>query len=123
MKMYKDLSLGNPLVIFAFLVIIISLFPPFEFGNEVINNLNKGTLADLESNNSDLAKLPIKGYDFIFNGDKKSFHLDNKNYLLERKLLMDELVIEYILAFFISLVIVTIFNYFNLKKVVEEEPL
>ena len=58
--------------IFILLSVIISLFPPFEFGNE-----KKRTLSERRNNSKIVDKLPIKKYDFIFNDNKKYFALDS----------------------------------------------
>ncbi len=57
--------------IFILLAFIISLFPPFEFGNEKLR-----TLSERKSNSDIVNKLPIKQYDFIFGSNKKSFTLE-----------------------------------------------
>lgn len=60
------------------LALLISLFPPFEFGEN-----NTKTIPD-KGGNSDISeiadKLPIKKYDFIFNNNKKSIVLDSNTF-------------------------------------------
>ena len=60
------------IIIFIPLAIIISLFPPFEFGNEKLR-----TLSERKINSKIVGILPIKEYDFIFNSNKKYFALDS----------------------------------------------
>jgi hypothetical protein len=64
--MGKNTFVKISLTIFVFLSLIISLFPPFEFGRAYSVNARKGTMFD---------RLPIKQYDFIFNSNRKNFAL------------------------------------------------
>ena len=68
--MNKNTFLKISAAIFILLAVIISLFPPFEFGNEKLR-----TLSERKSNSDIVNKLPIKQYDFIFGSNKKSFAL------------------------------------------------
>jgi hypothetical protein len=64
------------LIIFIFLALIISLFPPFEFGNEKLRTLHeRNTYSDIAE------KLPIKKYDFILNDNKKNIILGSYIFL------------------------------------------
>lgn len=60
--MLKIPSIKVSFAIFIFLALIISLFPPFEFGNEKLKEMGFTFVAD---------NLPVKKYDFIFNSNKK----------------------------------------------------
>lgn len=72
----KDYKIG--LIVFLFLATVISLFPPFEFGNEKLITLQE------RRNNSDISeKLPVKKYDSIFNSNKKLIALNN--YIFQKK--------------------------------------
>lgn len=75
------------LIIFVFLALLISLFPPFEFGNEKLR-----TLHERESYSDIANKLPVKRYDFIFNDNKKDISLDS-NYI--RKYFNNKESLEY----------------------------
>ena len=63
MKNYK-----TGLIVFLFLATIISLFPPFEWGNKNIK-----TERERIKNRNILESLPIKEYDFLFSSNKKLF--------------------------------------------------
>jgi hypothetical protein len=65
----KDYKIG--LCVFLFLATVISLFPPFEFGNEKLK-----TLQERNANYRISEKLPVKRYDFIFGGVKNNIILD-----------------------------------------------
>ena len=61
--------------IFILLAVIISLFPPFEFGNEKLKTISERRI------NSDIAdKLPVKKYDFILGSNKKYIFLKYNYY-------------------------------------------
>ncbi len=69
--MDKNSFIKISVAIFIILAIIISLFPPFEFGNEMIKTESE------RRSNSDIAnKLPIKEYDLLLGSNKKYFILD-----------------------------------------------
>jgi hypothetical protein len=55
------------LSIFITLSIIISLYPPFEWGKEKLRTLSERRLTSISD------ELPIKSYDLIFNSNKKQF--------------------------------------------------
>ena len=88
-------------VIFILLGFLISFFPPFEFGNEILRSFPKDEMTEVLMNPV-FSKFPIKRYDFLFSSNKEYFHIKSRWYLLKRELLWKELIIEYILAFFIS---------------------
>lgn len=68
--MDKNLFIKSSSAIFIFLAVIISLFPPYEFGHEMAPTLsNPKVNAEMKS------KLPVKKYDFLFSNDKKCFPL------------------------------------------------
>ncbi len=80
--MKNEISL-NPffkyfIAVFIFLAVIVSLFPPYEWGNERLK-----TLEERRSNRYIKDKLPVKTYDLIFNSNKKYFVLDD--YEFEKK--------------------------------------
>ncbi len=62
----KDYKIG--LFVFLILATIISLFPPFEWGDENIKTEKERT-----RNRNILESLPIKKYDFLFATNKKYF--------------------------------------------------
>jgi len=68
MKKYAFIEIS--IAIFVFLAVIISLFPPFEFGNEKLK-----TLFERRGNSDIINQLPIKSYDFILGKNKKYFKL------------------------------------------------
>lgn len=78
MKNYK-----TGLIIFLFLSTIISLFPPFEWGNEKFK-----TEKDRIINRNFLERLPIKNYDLLFASKKKYFLIGGNNY--EQKIYNEE---------------------------------
>ena len=109
MKNYK-----TGLIIFLFLAIIISLFPPFEFRLQL--NLSHSSFSD----NIVYGKSYIfifKTYDKISNelpeyAGSSSFIPGIEN----RRLLVDELVIEYLLAGFIALFVQIIITFAKRKS-------
>ncbi|MCL4551179.1 MAG: hypothetical protein M1495_21725 [Bacteroidetes bacterium] len=68
----KDYKIG--LFVFLSLATIISLFPPFEWGDENIR-----TEKERIRNRNILGSLPIKKYDFLFSSNKKYFPIGNYN--------------------------------------------
>lgn len=66
----------NNIILIAFLlpVIIVSLFPPFEWGKEKFKTLSE------RRSNSIIDKLPIKSYDLVFNSNKKYFKIGDYNF-------------------------------------------
>jgi hypothetical protein len=70
--MDKNTFIKISAALFVFLSLIISLFLPFEFGNEKLR-----TLQERNANSKIIDTLPIKQYDFIFHNNKKYFVLDS----------------------------------------------
>ena len=105
--MDRNSLINTIMAIFISIAVIISLFPPFEFGNEMLRGLNHNAIAYYSNtkNGSIFISFPIKEYDFIFNSNKKYFHLKNEWYVLRRELISSELFIEYFLAFLVSIFI------------------
>lgn len=113
------------LIVFLLLAVIISLFPPFEFDNERLRKLQE---KERDSYFSISEEAPFESYDFIFNHDKKYIKLYSHNnysfsnaktvnyYLLDRKILFGELLIEYFLAFILGAVIQLGINYKTSKS-------
>lgn len=103
-----------PIIIFLLLILFITLFPPFSWGDERL-------LTEEERNRYGYGKMayeifPIKQYDFIFNNAKKEITSDNAwdwvdgksvkvKFLLTRHLIISELIINYLLATLVSLII------------------
>ena len=73
--MKKDTFIKISTAIFVILAVIISLFPPFEFGNEKLK-----TLSERRSNSQIADKLPLKKYDFFFGSNKKYIPLTSFNF-------------------------------------------
>ena len=103
-----------PFLIFLFLSLLITIFPPFSWGDERLSTQRErytyyyGKRADVI--------FPIKQYDFIFNNIKKEIpvgwgwdYSEQKSVMayisLTRHLITSELIINYLIAFFISLII------------------
>jgi hypothetical protein len=80
--MDKNTFIKISAALFVFFSLIISLFPPFEFGNEKLR-----TLQERNANSKIIDTLPIKQYDFIFHNNKKYFVLDSTGF---QKLLAKE---------------------------------
>lgn len=74
--MNKNSFIKISAAVFIFLAIGISLFPPFEFGNEKLR-----TLSERKLNPKIVDKLPIKEYDFIFSSNKKYFALSSYDFI------------------------------------------
>jgi hypothetical protein len=123
--MDKDNFIKASLAIFVLLAIIISLFPPFEFGDEKLRTLEERNLYY-----SIADKLPIKEYSFIFSDNKKKFDLGwvwddyrkdayQEICTLHRTIIFSELLVEYILAFFVSIIAGYFLHRFVFKKIVD----
>jgi len=99
---------------FLVLVAVATLFPPFNWGEEIL-----GTELErlrMKANDPELYnRLPIKSYSFLFEDAKQEFLVkwgwDSDIYLsvpvyeiLQRHLNIGELILEYILALIIALV-------------------
>lgn len=102
------------LSIFLILSLSITLFPPYSWGDERLST-------EKERNKIYCGKrayeiFPIKQYDFVFNDIKKEFFIgwswdraEQKSVkaktFLSRHLIISELIINYLIAFFVSLFI------------------
>lgn len=73
MKDYKIV-----LIVFLFLATIVSLFPPFEIGNELLR-----TQQERNKYSEIMDNLPLKRYDFLFSKTKKSYPIGE--YFFEEK--------------------------------------
>lgn len=89
------------IIIFIPIAILVSLFPPFNWDLPHTNLMNQ---------------LPIKQYNFLFGSNKQDFILKynasqrsseekikQKYFLLSRHLILSELFVNYLLAFFVSI--------------------
>lgn len=102
------------IVIFIFLSIIISLFPPYSWGNEKLKTTNERQSVHYYYGD----KIPIKEYDFLFNDLKKEFIISNHKISLERHLIISELLIELFIAFLFATLIQYLYNRFSYKALV-----
>lgn len=94
---------------FILLSVVISLFPPFSWGDERLR-----TLSERQTTHYYLKdKIPVKEYNFLFNDLKKEFIFDNSKIMLERHLIISELLIEIFIAFLISIFIQFIYYRFS----------
>lgn len=91
----------NKILIGSFILLstLISLFPPFSWGDEKLRTMSerKKIYSYLED------YIPLKEYDFLFNDLKKEFVFANKKVVLERHLIVHELLIEIFIAFLVSI--------------------
>ncbi|MBK6913006.1 MAG: hypothetical protein IPH11_04820 [Ignavibacteriales bacterium] len=73
---YKLRLNRNNIILIAFLLpaLIVSLFPPFEWGKEKLKTLSE------RRSNSIIDELPIKCYDLVFNSNKKYFKIGDYNF-------------------------------------------
>ena len=90
------------LVILTLLILLVTLIPPYSWGDETT------ILA---------YKLPLKEYDFIFNPVKKEFIIDNYHISLERHLILSELLLEYLLCLTISTTLYFFYIRFKFKAI------
>ncbi len=126
------------ITIFLVLSLFITLFPPFSWGDERLATEKERNKT--YNNKKAIDILPIKQYDFIFNSSKKEFSfgwswIENpRKYIgyrwestggksveikasLSRHIIISELLINYLLAFIISLIIYVLKNkIFNKRK-------
>ncbi len=97
------------LIIFLFLSVGITLYPPFRWDTIKFNDEYE-RLKFLHYYNINTGDLPFKSYDFLFSNYKKiSWGWDSineksilVNMPLERKIIFGELILEYLLAGFIA---------------------
>ncbi|MCL5029038.1 MAG: hypothetical protein M1480_08470 [Bacteroidetes bacterium] len=94
---------------FILLSIVISLFPPFSWGDEKLRTISERQTIHYYLED----KIPVKEYDFLFNDLKKEFIFSNSKVTLERHLIISELLIEIFMAFLISIFLQFIFNRFS----------
>jgi|GEM_PF-3674684 hypothetical protein len=99
----------NKILIVSFLLIgaIISLFPPFSWDNERLRSPNDRDRLNYYFED----KIPVKGYDFLFNDLKKEFIFSDNKVVLERHLLLGELLIETFIALLISAFFQFLYNH------------
>jgi hypothetical protein len=83
----KDYKIG--LIVFLFLATVISLFPPFEFGNDKLKTLQEeyaifGEKLKTWQEQADIVRmsheLPVKKFDFLFGDNKKDIVLKYDSY-------------------------------------------
>lgn len=105
-----------PIIIFLGLILIITLFPPFSWGDERLITEKERNKYYYEYDKKAYEIFPIKQYDFIFNNSKNEITSDNvwgwvdyksvkAKFLLSRHLIISELIINYLLATLVSLII------------------
>jgi len=96
---------------FIFLSIVISLFPPFSWGDERLRTISERQRIHYYYED----KIPIKEYDFLFNDLKKEFVFSNNTITLERHLIISELLLEIFIAFLLSVFLQFLYNRFSYK--------
>lgn len=101
------------LIILMLLILIVTLFPPYSWGNEKLRTLSERNLLSFNY----AYNLPIKEYDFIFNPVKKNFQIDNNSISLERHIILSELILEYILCLALSTILYFLFLRFKFKTI------
>jgi len=84
---------------FIFLSTVISFFPPFSWGDEKLRTISERQTIHYYLED----KIPVKGYDFLFNDLKKEFVFSSSKVTLERHLIVSELLIEIFIALLISI--------------------
>lgn len=104
----KTMPLGIPVnimnklkpAVFVFLIMssIITLFPPFQWGNERLRTIEERKAS--RNIYSDI--LPVKEYNFIFSPFKKDFTINNNIASLNRELITSEIILEYLFAIIFS---------------------
>lgn len=104
-----------PIIIFLGLILFITLFPPFSWGDERLITEKERNKYYYEYDKKAYEIFPIKQYDFIFNNSKNEITSDNvwgwvdyksvkAKFLLSRHLIISELIINYLLATLVSLI-------------------
>lgn len=101
----------NKILIGSFLLlsVVISLFPPFSWGDEKLRTISERQTIHYYLED----KIPVKEYDFLFNDLKKEFIFSNSKVILERHLIISELLIEIFIALLISIFIQFIYYLFS----------
>jgi hypothetical protein len=124
-KPKPKINVQTMLIIFAFMAIPITLFPPFYYGNERLTTEaeRNNPISENFPNTKAKSFLPVKDYDFIFGNSSKTFSVNNfridagysdnnflyddyyDNIILKRELIISELILEYIIAFIAAFII------------------
>lgn len=101
-----------PLLVFLTLVAAATLFPPFRWGEEKLRTERERRMLAFEFNINATEVLPVKKYGFLFGDSKQQFQVwgwDDrqkksmpKYMVLERHLILIELLLEYFLAFVVA---------------------
>jgi hypothetical protein len=110
-----------PIIIFLVLILFITLFPPFSWGDERLITEKERNKYYNDYRKQAYEIFPIKQYDFIFSNSKKEITSDNiwgwedyksvkAKFLLSRHLIISELIINYLLATLVSLIIFVLSN-------------
>lgn len=99
------------IISFITLAFIISLFPPYAWGDEQLKTEKERQRIKYYYED----KLPFKQYDFLFNDIKKEFNFGNNKITLERHLIFSELFIQLFLAFLLSVLIQFLYRKFSYK--------
>ena len=104
----------SPVLVFTFLGLlsVATLFPPFNWGEELLRTETERRLTWLR-HRSLYDRLPIKTYSFLFSDSKRDFlkwGWDGRQsvqvpVLLHRRLIREELMLEYVLALVVSLLV------------------
>lgn len=87
-------------VVFLALVVVATLFPPFNWGEERLGTERERHLLRRDTPGLYQA-IPIKEYSFLFADSKKEFF----NQSLQRRVILPELMLEYLLAFVVAVLI------------------
>lgn len=103
----------NIILIFSFIILsfIISLFPPYSWGDEKLRTQNERQRVSYYYEN----KIPFKQYDFLFNDIKKEFPIGKNKVVLERHLILSELIIQLFLAFLLSILVQFLYKKYSHK--------
>ncbi len=115
-------SIKTTLLIFLFLAIPITLFPPYNWGEEMlITEAGRNSpICKYEDAKAKKDALPIKRFAFVFDEDRWEFpvgeldrgsvYLCEDGVILQRKLIWNELILEYAIALFSAFLIQMIFG-------------
>lgn len=99
------------IVSFITLAFIISLFPPYSWGDEKLKTERERQRISYYYENN----LPFKQYDFLFNDIRKEFKIGNNKITLERHLIVSELIIQIFLAFLFSILVQFLYRKYSYK--------
>ncbi|MCC6550197.1 MAG: hypothetical protein IT279_09025 [Ignavibacteriaceae bacterium] len=124
MEMIKNIFKNKySLSVFLLLSLVITLFPPFSWGDERLST--ESERKEFFGDKIAMDVLPIKQYDFILSNSKREFPLgwdwewnwksdSGKSVLvtasLSRHLILGELIINYLLAFIVSSIVYLLTN-------------